>query len=147
MTLAARMLRDPFLTDFRMLDGLFGRGNGNGSREASFVPALELRTTDDEYLVLVDLPGVKQEDVTIEFEDGVLAISGTRAPVDLGEAQRVERPYGQFFRTLTLPRGVDGDQIVANYTDGVLELRIPKPAEYKPKKIAIGTSSRQAIEK
>ena len=147
MTLAARMLRDPFLTDFRMLDGLFGREVGSGTPEASFIPALELRTSEDEYLVLVDLPGVKQEDVTVEFEDGVLTISGTRVPVEFGEAQRVERPYGQFVRSLTLPRGVDGDNIVANYTDGVLELRIPKPAEYRPRKIAIGSSSREAIER
>ncbi len=80
------MLRDPFLTDFRLLDGLFGRGVGNGTREASFIPALELRTTEDEYRVFVDLPGVKQDDVIVEFEDGVLTISGTRAPVELGEA-------------------------------------------------------------
>ena len=130
-----------------MLDGLFGRGVGNGTPEASFIPALELRTSEDEYLVLVDLPGMKQEHVTVEFEDGVLTISGTRVPVELGEAQRVERPYGQFVRSLTLPRGVDGDNIVANYTDGVLELRIPKPAEYNPRKIAIDSSSREAIER
>jgi HSP20 family protein len=96
---------------------------------------------------MVDLPGVKSEDVTIELNDQVLTISGSRVPVETGESQLVERPYGSFVRNLTLPKGVDSDQIKADYHDGVLELHIPKPAEQKPKKIAISTSSQKQIEK
>ena len=59
----------------------------------------------------------------------------------------MERPYGSFVRTLTLPKGVDSDQIKANYHDGVLALHIPKPAEIKPKKIAIGSGTQKQIEK
>jgi HSP20 family protein len=77
----------------------------------------------------------------------VLTISGTRVPVETGEAQRVERPYGSFVRNLTLPQGVDGDNIVADYAEGVLTLHIPKPAGAKPKKIAIGGSNRHALER
>jgi HSP20 family protein len=96
---------------------------------------------------MVDLPGVKSEDVSIEFNDQVLTVSGSRVPVEAGESQVVERPYGSFVRTLTLPKGVDGDQIKADYHDGVLELHIPKPAEIKPKKIAISSGSQKQLEK
>ena len=141
------MVRDPFLAaPFRLLDEFF-RAGGNGSRVTGFTPLLDVRETEDEYLVMVDLPGVKSEDVTIEFNDQVLTISGSRVPVETGESQLVERPYGSFVRNLTLPKGVDGDQIKADYHDGVLELHIPKPAEIKPKKITIGSGSQKQIEK
>lgn len=137
------MVRDPFLAaPFRLMDELF-RSSGNGSRVTGFTPRLDVRETDDEYLVMVDLPGVKSEDVTIEVDDQVLTISGSRVPVETGESQLVERPYGSFVRSLTLPKGVDSDQIAADYGDGVLELRIPKPAEIKPKRISIGSGSTQ----
>ena len=141
------MVRDPFLAaPFRLLDEMF-RTSGNGSRVTGFTPLLDVRETEDEYLVMVDLPGVKSEDVTIELNDQVLTISGSRVPVETGESQLVERPYGSFARTLTLPQGIDTDTIEAGHQDGVLELRIPKPAEQKPKKIAIITSSQKQIEK
>jgi HSP20 family protein len=90
---------------------------------------------------------VKSEDVTIEFNDQVLTVSGSRVPVETGTTQLAERPYGSFVRNLTLPKGVDSDQIKADYRDGVLELHIPKPAESKPRKIAISTSSQKQIDK
>lgn len=141
------LVRDPFLAGpFRLMDELFRTG-GNGGSVTGFTPPLDVRETAEEYLVLVDLPGVKPEDVTIEVNDQVLSISGSRVPVETGESQVGERPYGSFVRTLTLPKGVDSDAIAAAYHDGVLELRIPKPAEQKPKKIAIGAwSGQQAIE-
>ena len=141
------MVRDPFLAaPFRLLDEMF-RTSGNGRRVTGFTPPLDVCETEDEYLVLVDLPGVKSEDVTIEFNDQVLTVTGTRVAVETGESQLVERPYGSFVRNLTLPKGVDSEQIKAEYHDGVLELHIPKPAEIKPKKIAIGSGTQKQIEK
>jgi HSP20 family protein len=141
------MVRDPFLAaPFRLFDEVF-RTSGNGGRVSGFTPLFDVRETEDEYLVMVDLPSVKSEDVSIEFNDQVLTISGSRVPVETGEAQLVERPYGSFVRNLTLPRGVDSDQIKADYHDGVLELQIPKPAEIKPKKIAISSGSQKQLEK
>jgi HSP20 family protein len=144
--MALTMLRDPLFADFRLMDDLFGRMFGNGNRVTGVVPALDVRETEDEYLVLVDLPGVKSEDVVVELNDQVLTISGSRVPVETGEARRSERWHGSFVRRLTLPKGVDSDNVVADYKEGVLELRIPKPAEAKPKKIAIGGTSQEAIE-
>jgi HSP20 family protein len=140
------MMRDPFLaTPFRLMDELF-RTSGNGSGVTGFSPQLDVRETQDEYLVLVDLPGVKSEDVSLEVHESVLTISGSRVPVETGTSQLLERPYGSFVRRLTLPKGVDGDGIAATYKDGVLELHIPKPAEVKPKKIAITSGTQKAIE-
>jgi HSP20 family protein len=136
--------RDPLLaTPYRMMDELLR--SWNTSRTDGFTPMLDVRETEEEYLVLVDVPGVKPDDVTIEVSDHVLSISGSRAPVETGEAQLSERPHGSFVRTLTLPQGVDDEKIAANYSDGVLELHVPKPAAQRPKKIAIGNGSQKAI--
>jgi HSP20 family protein len=141
------MVRDPFLANpFRLLDEVFRTG-GNGSRVTGFTPLLDVRETEDDYVVMVDLPGVKSEDVSLEVNEQVLTIAGSRVPAEIGDAQLAERPYGSFVRTLTLPKGVDSDQIKADYTDGVLTLHIPKPAEIKPKKIAIAPGSQKQLEK
>ncbi|HEX7084457.1 MAG TPA: Hsp20/alpha crystallin family protein [Gaiellaceae bacterium] len=144
--MASVLLRDPFLaTPFRLMDELL-RSSANGNRVTGFTPPVDVHETDDEYVVHVDLPGVKSEDVNVEVNENVLTISGSRVPAETGQPQLVERPYGSFARTLTLPKGVDADSIEASYHDGVLDLRIPKPAEQKPKKIAIGPGTK-AIEK
>jgi HSP20 family protein len=145
--MANMLIRDPFLAaPFRLMDELM-RSTGNGNRVTGFTPLVDVHETDAEYLVKIDLPGVKADDVNVEVNENVLSISGARVADETGKAQLVERPYGSFVRTLTLPQGVDSDSIEAAYQDGVLELRIPKPAEQKPKRIAIGASRKEAIEK
>lgn len=139
------LIRDPFLAaPFRLMDELL-RSTGNGNRVTGFSPPVDVHETEDEYLVKVDLPGVKSADVSVEVNDNVLSISGARVAEETGAAQLVERPYGTFARTLTLPQGVDSDSIEAAYNDGVLELRIPKPPERKPKRITIGASGKKEI--
>jgi HSP20 family protein len=123
------------------------RSSGNGNRVSGFTPLVDVHETEDEYLVKVDLPGVKADDVSVEVNENVLSISGSRVAKEAGQAQLVERPYGSFVRTLTLPQGVDSDSIEAGFHDGVLELQIPKPAEQKPKRITIGGAEKKAIEK
>jgi HSP20 family protein len=135
--MANLLIRDPFLAaPFRLMDELLRTGNGN--RVTGFTPPVDVHETEDEYLVKVDLPGVKSEDVNIEVNDSVLSLSGSRAPDESATAQLVERPYGTFARTLTLPQGVNSDSIAADYQDGVLELRIPKPAEHPPNNSTMG---------
>jgi HSP20 family protein len=141
------LIRDPFLAaPFRLMDELM-RNTGNGNRVTGFTPLVDVHETENEYLVKVDLPGIKADDVNVEVNENVLSISGSRVAEEAGQAQLVERPYGSFVRTLTLPQGVDNDSIEAGYQDGVLELRIPKPAEQKPKKIAVGGAGKKAIDK
>jgi HSP20 family protein len=139
------LIRDPVLAaPFRLMDELI-RSTGNGNRVTGFTPLVDVHETEDEYLVKVDLPGVKADDVNVEVNENVLSISGSRVADETGQTQLVERPYGSFVRTLTLPRGVDSDSIEAGYQDGVLELRIPKPAERKPKRITISGPEKKAI--
>jgi HSP20 family protein len=143
----ATLTRDPFLADpFRVMDQVFGRVWRNGAQTRGFVPDLDVRETDNEYLVFLDLPGVKSGDVNVELVGQTLTISGSRVPVDTGSAQVVERPYGAFTRMLTVPQGIDAGAIRAEYADGVLTLHVPKPADAKPKKIAItGGTQQKAI--
>jgi HSP20 family protein len=145
--MANLLIRDPFLAaPFRLMDELM-RSTGNGNRVTGFTPLVDVHETEEEYLVKVDLPGVKADDVNVEVNENVLSISGSRGVEETGQTQLVERPYGSFVRTLSLPQGVDSDSIEAGYQEGVLELRIPKPVEQKPKKITIGGAGKKAIEK
>ena len=145
--MANLLIRDPFLAGpLRLMDELMRTAGNGGNGVTGFTPLVDVHETEDEYLVKVDLPGVKADDVNVEVNESVLSISGSRVAEERGQAQIIERPYGSFVRTLTLPRDVDSDSIEASYQDGVLELRIPKPAEQKPKKITIG-AGKKAIEK
>src|SRR4051794_38456619 len=140
------LVRDPFLAaPFRLMDEILRTG-GNGKGVTGFTPPLDIRETAEEYWLMFDLPGVKAEDVSIEVNDKVLTVSGTRVPAEAGDAQQVERPFGSFVRNLTLPQGVDSDAITADYAHGVLTLKVPKPATAKPKKISI-VPTINAIEK
>ena len=135
------LVRDPFLAaPFRLMDEILRTG-GNGKGVTGFTPALDIRESDEEYWLLFDLPGVKPDDVSIEVNDQVLTVAGTRVPSsEPGKAQQIERPFGSFVRNLTLPKGVDSDAITADYAHGVLTLMVPKPATAKPKKISIATN-------
>ncbi len=90
------------------------------------------------------MPGLSEDDVDIEVKDGVLTISGERKTEEKKEEEgyyRVERAFGSFSRSLTLPDGIDPDQVKAEFDNGVLEVRIPKPEERKPHRVAIGKGS------
>jgi HSP20 family protein len=97
-----------------------------------------------------DLPGLSEEDVNIELEDNVLTLSGERKSEHEERKEgyyRVERASGTFSRSLTLPEGVNPEGIKASFNRGVLEVRIPKPEERKPRKVAISVGGQQkAIE-
>ncbi len=121
----------------------------NGAALRRWVPAMDLVETDDHFVLRADLPGLSEEDVAIELEDRVLTVSGERRAEheDSGEGfYRVERAFGTFARSLTLPEGVDPDGVEASFDRGVLEVRIPKPEERKPRKVAINVGDRKTIE-
>lgn len=113
----------------------------NGGTLRRWMPAMDLVEGDEHFVLRADLPGLAEDDVNIEVEDRVLTVSGERKSEHTEKKdgyQRVERAFGSFSRSLTLPEGVDGDAITANFDRGVLEVRIPKPEQRKPRKIAIG---------
>jgi HSP20 family protein len=119
--------------------GLQGQPQGSGTATA-WAPALDISERKDAYLVTVELPGVEADDLDITMEDGLLTIQGERQFAhDSSEQQfhRVERRYGAFRRSITLPAQVQAEQIEASFEDGVLEIVVPKAEEAKPKRIQV----------
>ena len=109
-------------------------------------PATDVVEAEDAFVLRVDLPGMKQEDVTLEIEDNVLTVSGERKhEADLSGSgyRRLERSFGRFSRAMTLPQGVEVDAVTARFTDGVLEIRVPKPASIMPRRIEITSGDEQ----
>jgi HSP20 family protein len=116
-------------------------GQGNGGTLRRWLPAMDLVETEDHFVLRADLPGMSESDVNIEVEDRVLTISGERKAEHETSKEgyhRVERAFGSFSRALTLPDGVDPEAVEASFDRGVLEVRIPKPEQRKPRKISIG---------
>jgi HSP20 family protein len=114
-----------------------GRGNGTTRR---WLPAMDLVETADHYVLRADLPGLSDEDVNLQLEDSVLTISGERKAEHEDQQEgyyRLERAFGGFSRSLTLPDGVDPEGIQAHFDRGVLEIRVPKPEQKKPKTVQI----------
>jgi HSP20 family protein len=146
MTTIARYY--PATPDFRSLQSHFSRlfepfvrptADDEDLVSGSWLPPVDVAETQDKILVRAELPGVKQDQIQIEFENGVLTIRGDRAlqKQDGVTWHRVERTYGSFSRSFTLPRTVDAEKISAAYRDGVLEIEVPKKEEAKPKQIRI----------
>jgi HSP20 family protein len=117
---------------------------GNGGTLRRWMPAMDLVETGDHFVLRADLPGMSEEDVNIEVEDRVLTVSGERKAEHTDNKDgfhRVERAFGSFSRSLTLPEGVDPESVAASFDRGVLEVQIPKPEERKPRKISIGVGN------
>ena len=131
---------EPFTREIdRVFDAFFGQTD-QGRR---WVPPMDLVEADDHFVLKADLPGLAEGDVNIEVQDGTLTISGERKAEHEQREKgwyRIERSFGSFSRSLTLPDGVDPDRIEASFKDGVLDVRIPKPEERKPRRISISTS-------
>jgi HSP20 family protein len=113
----------------------------NGGTLRRWMPPMDLVETDEHFVLRADLPGLAEDAVSIEVEDRVLTISGERKAEHETSKEgyhRVERAFGTFSRSLTLPEGVDAEAVTAAFDRGVLEVRIPKPEQPKPRKISIG---------
>jgi HSP20 family protein len=121
-------------------------GNGAGASRR-WIPAMDLVETDEHFVLRADLPGLSDEDVHIDVADDVLTVSGERRSEHEDKRDgylRVERSYGSFRRSLTLPEGVDADAVSASFERGVLEVRIPKPEQRKPRRVAIQVGAEPA---
>ena len=128
-----------------LLDSLFTNGtlNDDGVVSARFVPATDIAELNDHYLVTVDLPGLKKDDIKITLEDKTLTISGEKKfenEEKKDSYHRVERGYGRFERSFTLPQSVRTEKIDAKYKDGVLSLTVPKTEEAKQRTIEVKVS-------
>ena len=127
----------------RLFNNFFDAPTGrssNGTQTRRWIPAMDLVETTDHYVLRADLPGLGDEDVNVQLEDNVLTISGERKTEQHTEQEgyyRLERAFGGFSRSLTLPDGVDPDSIQAHFDRGVLEITMPKPEQRKPRQVQI----------
>jgi HSP20 family protein len=122
---------------------------GNGSGDRTWVPALDVWETDDEVVYAFDLPGIPENEISVEFEDGVLSVGAERKRDSEARQDgyyRYERRVGSFARTIALPQGVGEQDIKATHKNGVLEVRVRRPEEAKPHRIEIGAAGEKTIE-
>jgi HSP20 family protein len=131
----------------RFMNGLL---EGDGRATQSWVPTVDVWETENEVVYAFDLPGIPEDQISVELEDGALTISATRErheKVEDGCYYRFERRFGTFSRTIGLPQGVSDADVKATYEHGVLEVHVAKPEQPKPRKIEIGGhSGRKTIE-
>lgn len=115
-------------------------GFGTSQLLSGWTPALDLHEDKDNFVVKIELPGMRKEDINVSLHDGALSISGERKSeekLEKNEVYRSERFFGRFQRTVTLPASVAADKIKAQYKDGILSVTLPKAEEGKPKQIDV----------
>jgi HSP20 family protein len=139
----------------RTLGRWFGREGEEGRSGARWTPALDVVESNDAYRIDVEVPGLKPEDIEVTVDQGMLTIQGERRSEEESrdrQYHRIERRYGAFRRSITLPSGVDASRVEATYDNGVLRLTVPKSEAAQPKRIEVrsgtqaeGGSQRVAI--
>ena len=130
----------------RFMNGLV---EGNGRNTQSWIPTADVWETDGEVVYAFDLPGIPEEKISVELDEGALTISAERTreqQLEDGRFYRVERRFGTFTRTIGLPQGVNDEHVSANYANGILEVHVRKPEQPKPKKIEIAVGSASETE-
>ena len=143
---SAALTRDPFFpdvdqvfNDFLRAGSLFGRSVGEGLRD-TWVPAVDVQESDKAFVFVAELPGLGKEDIEITLEDNLLTLSGEREFDEKEEGEtyhRVERAYGKFSRSFSLPSQVDNTKVEASFADGLLKVEVPKSEQAQPRKIEI----------
>lgn len=139
------MKPDPFSSEVnRLFNTLVGPESARAQR---WTPAMDLVEAEDHYLLRADLPGMGEDDVAIEINDNVLTVSGERQDEQEQTRQgwhRVERTFGRFSRSLTLPEGIDPEAVTAAFDKGVLSITVPKPEQRKPRRVQISAGRERA---
>jgi HSP20 family protein len=116
------------------------RGEEKDLTTSSWAPAVDIYETENEVVLTAEIPGIEEKDIEIKVEDNTLTLKGERKfekETKEENYHRIERAYGSFFRSFTLPAFVDQDKIEAEHESGVLKIRMPKRAELKPRKVKI----------
>jgi HSP20 family protein len=125
----------------RLMNGLL---EGPGRSTQNWIPTADVWETENEIVYAFDLPGIPEDKISVELDDGALAVTAEREreqKVEEDRYYRFERRFGTFSRTIGLPQGVSEGDVKARYENGVLEVHVPKPEQAKPRKIQIGVGS------
>jgi HSP20 family protein len=133
-----------------MLEPFFGRFSylDDSMNTGSWAPPVDVAEDGEKIHVKIEVPGMEEKDLKVNFEDGLLTVSGERQFERREDRNyhRIERTYGSFVRSFSLPRSVDASHIVANYRNGILEIEIPKKEESKPKQIQINVGVQKQLD-
>jgi HSP20 family protein len=132
----------------RLMSAFLGQGDGETTGR-TWVPAVDVWETENELVYAFDLPGIPEDKIAVEFDDGALTVSGERERVDEVKNDRFyrfERRFGSFSRSVGLPQGVTEDDVKADYSDGVLRVTVKKPETPKPRRIEVGSGEKATIE-
>jgi HSP20 family protein len=127
----------------RMLEDSI-RGAGSNSSLAAWAPAVDIYETESELVVTADLPGINEKDIDVRVENNMLTVRGERKlekTINEDNMLRVERAYGSFSRSFSLPNSVNTEAIKADYHEGVLTVKMPKREESKPKQVKVNVAS------
>jgi len=130
-----RLFNDEVMRPFRLFEDM-----AEALNERGWAPAVDIRETEDAYEVLADLPGFDKKNVDITLENNILTLHGERnweGEQEKHNYRRVERAYGEFTRSFSLPNQVDAEKVEAKFADGVLTISIPKAEESKPRRITV----------
>src|SRR5438105_13790014 len=127
----------------RFMNGLGGvvEGGGDGRTTQSWVPTVDVWENEHEIVYAFDLPGIPEDKVSVELDDGALTVSAEREREQKTEGRnfyRAERRFGSFSRTIGVPQGVSENDVSAQYEHGVLQVHVRKPEQPKPRKIQVG---------
>jgi HSP20 family protein len=131
---------DPFREFNTLPSRLFGRDWETHASTTVWNPSVDIFETDNEVVIKAEVPGMNPKDIDVRLENNVLMLKGERKFEKEQKEEnyhRIEREYGSFSRTFSLPMAVDGDKVTAEYKDGVLKIVLPKKEETKPKPIKI----------
>lgn len=130
-----------------LVDSLFSAAGGSGASSTSFAPRMDIHELSDRFVIAIDVPGVKPDQINIDVKDDDLVIQGSRRSAIESKDEgfyRIERWAGEFSRTIKLPRTVDRENIEADYNDGVLVLTLAKSKANQAKKINVRSGSEVA---
>ena len=134
----------------RLMSTFLGQDQVNGENgNRSWMPAVDVWETENELVYAFDLPGIPEDKISVEFDEGALTVSGERERTQEAQGDRFyryERRFGAFSRTVGLPQGVTDESIRADYRDGVLEVHVRKPETPKPRRIQVGSGEQATIE-
>jgi HSP20 family protein len=115
-------------------------GEESSAATSDWVPAVDIKETEDSFVIIADIPGVKPEDIEVQMDNGVLTIKGekqTENKEEHDDFKRVERSYGSFYRRFSLPDTADSESVSAKSDHGVLEITVAKQEKTQPRKIAV----------
>lgn len=141
-------LRDRMNQLFNQAFGFEGLGMEQPLTEVNFLPPVDISEDEHNIVLMAEIPGVKPEDLNVTLENNVLTITGNRKFKEEEKKEnyhRIERRYGKFTRSFTLPATLDAENVNAVFENGILTLTLPKKEEFKPKQITIGVKAPTAV--